>query len=91
VFASSLGPLRIVRCMVFLHGAVHSLSVRYIQQLRVVRFIIHHALLHALVLPIPASNATDPGKCHQSINRESSMMTNCCQSQIITCESIMIQ
>jgi hypothetical protein len=61
VFASSLGPLWIVRCIVLLHRVVHSLSVRYCSSCVIVRFI-HHALLCALILSILASNATDPVK-----------------------------
>jgi hypothetical protein len=63
-FASSLGPLWIVRCTVLLHRVVHSLSERYCSSCFVVCFIDHASLLD-LILLILASNATDPANHHR--------------------------
>jgi hypothetical protein len=79
VIASSLGPLWIVHCIVLLHRVAHSLSVHYYRSCVVVRFI-HHAL----ILSIPASNATDPA------NHESSMMIRSLSIVQINGESAMI-
>ena len=90
VFASSLGPLRIVYCIILLHRAMHSLSVHYCSSCVVVRFIIM-LLFRALILSILASNATDPANYHQWVNRESSMTISRCQFSIVHYESIVNQ
>jgi hypothetical protein len=90
VFASSLGPLRIVHCIILLHRAMHSLSVHYCSSCVVVRFIIMR-LLRALILSILASNATDPANYHQWVNHESSMTISRCQFSIVHYESIVNQ
>jgi hypothetical protein len=62
--------MQIVSCIVLLHRAVHSLSVRTAAAaLLFASFIMLYALLRALILSILASNATDPANhLHQSLH-----------------------
>jgi hypothetical protein len=72
-FASSLGPLRIMRCIVLLHRVVriHCLCTTAAAALLFASFILLYSCFD--LIKILASNATDPANHHQWINHESSM------------------